>query len=112
MDVLPPDQAIMPMVMAKVLIGLPGLVGLRRIVPGPGPVVRRIRREDRGTLVEIRGNHGPQSNRVACINTGREVHGGAALSACGFYRPVDRGRVDGLAVASGTEHPNIEDSVA
>src|SRR5262245_26194161 len=97
-DVLAPDQAVVPVVMAKILKSFPRLIGFGRIVAGSGSVARGIGCQDRGALIKVERHGAGEAKRVARVGAGRDIYR-TALGACRRDGPVDRRRIYGLAVA-------------
>ena len=110
MDVLAPDQAVMPVVVAEILKVLPRGIGFSRIVAGCRSLARGVGGQDRGTVVEIE-RHGALQAKLARVGAGWDVHR-TTFGACGLDRPVDRRRIYRPAVANGAEATNVKDSTA
>src|SRR5262249_24030215 len=107
-DVLAPNQAVVPVTMAKVLKSFPRRIGFGWIVAGRGSVARCVGCQDRGALVEVECHGAGQAKRVAHVGACREIHR-ATLGACGLDGSVDRRRIYVLAVAYRAEATNIKD---
>src|SRR5207302_5888380 len=98
-QILAPDQAVMPVTVPEVLILIP-LVWLRRIVSN---VLRRLGRDNRGALVEIKSDFALETNRNGKVIARRKVHRAPAGRSRRVDRPVDRWGVKCLAVGFGAE---------
>ncbi len=105
-----PDEAVVPVVVAIVLIGLPGLIGLGRVVAVGRPLERRARAKDRRPLVEVKRNVALQPYRVARIRARRKANRTAAGRRSRLNRPVDSRRIDSLPVAGRAIHPHVVDT--
>src|SRR5215471_17228241 len=108
-DVLTPDQAVVPVVMAKILKCFPRHIGFGWIVAGYGSVARSVGCQDRGALIEVECHGAGQAKRVARVGAGRDIHR-TTLAACGCDGPVDRRRIYVLAVTYRAEATNVKDS--
>ena len=111
MDAFAPDEAVVPVIVAVVLVGFPGALRLGVVVAaGGGAVERRGRGEDRGALFKIEGDVALEMDRVAGIGVRGKEHG-AAAGGCGcFDRAVDRRAVDCLSVTPSAERLDVQDA--
>ena len=111
MDVLAPDEAIVPVIVTVILVGLVGgVLWLGGIVAtGGGSFERDGCGEDGRALVEVKRDEAFEMDGVAGVSAGGEVDG-AAAGLFGFGDGGIDGRcVDGGAVAFGAVCPYVKD---
>ena len=106
MNVLSPDQAVVPMAVPEILVVVP-LIGLWRIVTLPTGR-RCIGGNDGCAGPEIQINIALQVERITQVRPSRENHGPAAICRGSIDSFVDRRSIQALAIASGTECPDIK----
>ena len=93
----PQMQAVVPMIVAEVLVGLPGTLRFGIVVAAGGRALERSgSSEDCGALFEIEANVAFEMDRVAGISARGKIHGAAAGGGRRFDGAVDCGGVDGL----------------
>src|SRR5206468_12085451 len=97
LEVLAPDQAVVPVRMAEVLVLVP-FVGLGIDVAMP---FLRIGGDDRRALVEVEGDVALEMNRDWEVIAGREANRAGARGAGGVDGLGGGGRVQRLAAACG-----------
>ena len=113
-DVLAPDQRVVPMVVAVVLVSVPGGLGLGGVV-GSAHVAgglagkRRLRGDDSGTLREVEVNVALETDGERDIVASGEDNCASASGRDRLDGLVDGGRVDRLAVAGGSEGADVEE---
>ncbi len=96
-----PDEAVAPVVVAVVLVRLPGALGLGGVVAATRESFRGNGcREYRRAEIEVQGDAALQANRVAGIRTGGEVDDATSTGRDPIDGFVDGGGVDGFAVAA------------
>src|SRR5215831_7994055 len=92
------------MAVSEILIFVPW-VGFRRIVRSV--IGHRIGGNDSCSLIEIERDVAFQTDRKTQIRSGRKMHGSAAGSCSSVDGLVNRGSIDGLAVAFRTKSSHI-----
>ena len=107
LQVFAPDQAVVPVAVAKILKFVPG-VGLGRIVAAARARGRRVGSHDGRARVEKQSDVALQVDGVAEIISRREAHDAAACRGCRVDRFIDSGRVQSFAVAGGAESSYVE----
>ena len=107
LQVFAPDQAVVPVAVAKILKFVPG-IGLGRIVAAARARGRRVGSHDGRTRVEQQSDVALQVDGIAEIISRREAHDTAACRGCRVDRFIDGGRVQSLAVAGGAESSYVE----
>jgi hypothetical protein len=100
-----PDQAVLPVVMAKILIGLIGGIGFRVIVANPAGFLGA---DEHGFLVQIKANVILQMNGIGQVTACGKKHGTPALPARCLDRSVNGGGVDRFPV---TDSPKITHAI-
>src|SRR6185503_3723390 len=104
-QVLTPDQAVVPVAVAEVLILIP-LVWLGRIIFAVA--ITRIGGKDRRALIEIECDVAFQTNREGAIRARGKEDGAAARSRCRIDGFVDGGAVERLSIAFGAELSHLK----
>ena len=103
------------MIVAVVLVGVPGGVGFGRVV-GAAVVAggcagqRRVCGEDGRALREVKRDVALETNGEAEPCSGGEQNCAATRGCRGFDGFVDCGRVDGLAIADGAVGAYVEEA--
>ena len=78
MNALAPEQAVVPVIVAVILVGLPRALRFCGVVASVGRALCGSGcGEDCGALIEIEAHLAFQMNRVARISSGRKVNGAA-----------------------------------
>src|SRR5258706_11819351 len=102
--VLAPDQTIVPVRMAEILVFV-RRIGLCRIVSAIAFV--RTGREQARSLVEIKGNIALEPDRKAAINARRKKYGSASARRGSIDRFIDGRRIQSFAVTFCAEGSNV-----
>jgi len=106
-----PQQTIVPMIVAVVLVGLPWALRFGVVVTSGGGALQVSGcSEDRGALVEIEAHLALQMNRVARVSSSRKINGAATCGRGGVNGTIDCGSIDGLAVAGSAEGLDTENA--
>src|SRR5256885_671552 len=98
LQALAPDQAVVPMGVAEVLVHVGG-IRLGRVVPRLPAIRARARgppTRDRGALTELERHFALEMNGETTIAPRRNTHYAAPRRAGRFDGPIDRGRINGL----------------
>jgi hypothetical protein len=107
MKAFAPDQTVVPVIVAVVLIGVPRGLWLGLIVSLAGArgkaVQRSIRGNDGGALIQLDRDVALQSNRVAEIASRGKVNSAATSCRGGFNGFVDCRRIKSCAIACRAE---------
>ena len=98
-----PDQGILPVAVAEILVHVP-LVGLCDVIALLG---RGLGRLDDGALVQAKGDVVLEADGIAAVDAGGEIDHPAALGGSGVDGGVDGGRVDMDAVADRAEITHV-----
>src|ERR1039458_2167068 len=112
-DVLAPDKAIVPVIVAVVLICVPRGLGLGCVV-GPAHITCglvgewRVGGKNRRTLLQEKRHKAFQADREARIDSGRKDDHSAPSGGGSFNRSVDGRRVDRLAIPRCPKPAHIE----
>ena len=101
-QVFAPNQAVVPVAVAKVLKLVPR-VGLGRIIAAAGAFGRRVRGHNGRARIERQSDVALQVDGVAEIAARRETNDAATCCGCGVDGFVNRPRVQSFAVACGAE---------
>src|SRR5215472_3270394 len=112
MQVFAPEQAVVPVIVAVILIIFPRGIRFRRIVTIRCAVLGSFRREDGGSLVDVKSNVALEMNGIAGIRSSGKVDRATASFGCGFDRFVDGGSIQCLAVASPAKRLHVEKGVS
>ena len=114
-DALTPDERVVPVIVAVVLIGIPcgvqfGCVVGAAVVAGGCAGQRRVGGENGRALREVQPDVTLEANGEAEPGSGREEHSAAARCCRGFDRLVDRRGIDSFAVANSAVGAYVEDA--
>jgi len=101
-DLVAPDQAVVPVVVPEILVFLPGPIRLCRIIAAGGC------RLDSRAGFQVERHEAFQADGVARVSAGRDAHCAAASVGCRRDRRVHGWRVERLAVADCAERPHVE----
>ena len=104
LEVLAPDQAVVPVAVAEVLIR----VARSRLGGVVAASTARVGGEQHRALVEVEADVAPEADRVAGVGAAGDDDGAAAGGGGGSDRAVDRVAVDRHAVALGAEVAHVE----
>ncbi len=106
---LAPDETVVPVIVAIVLVRLPGTLGLSRIVAAVGqPFGWNRGCENRGTGIEMQRHATLQANGVTGVSPRRKVDDTAAAGGHPVDSPVEGITVDRLAVADGAHLAHVQ----
>ena len=111
LQTLAPQQTVVPMIVAIILIRIPSRVGLGEIIAA-GAGFRRIGGDDHSILIEVESDVALEVNGVTQIGARGETHGTSAGKSRSLDRAIDRGSVDSLAIAHRPETSYIKNARA
>ncbi len=106
-DSFAPEQAVMPVAVAVVLICAP-VIRFRRVVTAAFAGRGGVGRHNGGTLIEIEVDVAGEMNRAAQVSAGGEQHSSASRRGGSADGLVNRLGVERLAVARSPKRPHVE----
>ena len=106
-EILAPDQAVVPVAVTEVLIGVEGVrLGLVIAIGGSGR--QWVGRDQSCALVQIEADVTAQMHRMGQIVAGRKMDAAAPGRRRGIDRTIDRDGIERLTVADGAIVPDVE----
>ncbi len=97
-QVLAPDQTVVPVGVTVILVRMPGRIGLGRVIAASGSIGRLGCRQNRRPLIQKQRDIAFQVDGIARIRSRREVNHPATCSRRRINRLIHRRRVDGSSV--------------